>query len=154
MPYLDPLGFPIPTTGGIIPAKPLVYSPSDIAAIGSAAAATGLGAPATPSSTPPANENTIGGYLLQNIPGNLGNEVLAIGNAITGNAPVNNSIPGLQSVVNTAQSLGSALAFITDIPRVTTAVVGLVLVIAGIFALSRGPAVQIVTTAARDTLTS
>jgi hypothetical protein len=48
----------------------------------------------------------------------------------------------------------SALAFITDIPRVVTTLLGLVLIIAGIFALSRGPAVNIVSSAVREAATS
>lgn len=42
------------------------------------------------------------------------------------------------------KTTGAALGFITDIPRVVTTVLGIILIIAGIFALSKGPAVQIV----------
>jgi hypothetical protein len=51
-------------------------------------------------------------------------------------------------------SAGSAISFITDIPRVTTTLLGLILIIAGIFALSRGPAVQIVGGALKEAATS
>lgn len=68
---------------------------------------------------------------------------------------LNPNTPGsLTSSTSPLASAASAIAFITDIPRVTTALIGIVLIIAGIFALTRGPAVQIVTTAARETLTS
>lgn len=48
----------------------------------------------------------------------------------------------------------AALAFITDIPRVATTALGLILIIAGIFALTKGPAVNIVTGAVRNAVTS
>lgn len=48
----------------------------------------------------------------------------------------------------------SALAFITDIPRVVTTLLGLILIIAGIFALAKGPAVNIVSSAVREAATS
>ena len=51
-------------------------------------------------------------------------------------------------------STTAALNFITDIGRVTTTVLGLILIIAGIFALARGPAVQIVGGALREAATS
>jgi len=41
-----------------------------------------------------------------------------------------------------------------SIARVVTILLGAVLIVAGIFALTRGPAVQIVSSAARETLTS
>lgn len=48
----------------------------------------------------------------------------------------------------------AAIAFVTDIPRVATTLLGLILIIAGIFALSKGPAVNIVTSAVRGAVTS
>lgn len=47
-----------------------------------------------------------------------------------------------------------ALAFITDVPRVATTVLGFILIIAGIFALSRGPVVQVVSSSVREAVTS
>lgn len=59
------------------------------------------------------------------------------------------------SMVSTAaSSTGAALAFITDIPRVVTTLLGLILIIAGIFALSKGPVVSVVSSAAQTALTS
>ncbi len=49
---------------------------------------------------------------------------------------------------------GSALSFITDIPRVATTLLGLILIIAGIFALTKGPVVNIVSSAVREAATS
>ena len=40
-------------------------------------------------------------------------------------------------------STKQAIKFITDIPRVATTLLGLILIIAGVFALAKGPAVQI-----------
>lgn len=51
-------------------------------------------------------------------------------------------------------STRSAISFITDIPRVATTLLGLILIIAGIFALSKGPAVNIVSSAVREAVTS
>lgn len=59
-----------------------------------------------------------------------------------------------QATGNTIDSGKAALAFITDIPRVATTLLGLILVIAGIFALTKGPAVNIVTSAVRGAVTS
>lgn len=78
---------------------------------------------------------------------------------LTGNgASINDLLGGIgsaaTSVSNAASAGSAAIAFITDIPRVATTVLGLILIIAGIFALSKGPAVNIVTTAVRDTVTS
>lgn len=50
--------------------------------------------------------------------------------------------------------IGGALSFITDIPRVTTTLLGLILIIAGIFALAHGPAVQIVSGNIKEAVTS
>lgn len=57
-------------------------------------------------------------------------------------------------IVKSAEAASSALDFITDIPRVATTLLGLILIIAGIFALTRGPAVQIVTSAVKEAATS
>lgn len=55
---------------------------------------------------------------------------------------------GVGTVVKTAGDIvnptGKAIKFITDIPRVVTTLLGLILIIAGIFALAKGPAVQII----------
>lgn len=47
-----------------------------------------------------------------------------------------------------------AISFIFDIPRVLTTLIGLILIIAGIFALARGPAVQVLGSAVREAATS
>lgn len=49
---------------------------------------------------------------------------------------------------------GAAWDFITDIPRVVTTVLGIILIIAGIFALTKGPVVNVVGNVARESLTS
>jgi hypothetical protein len=54
----------------------------------------------------------------------------------------------------TIDATSAAVSFITDIPRVVTTLLGLVLIIAGIFALARGPAVNIVASAVREAATS
>lgn len=46
-------------------------------------------------------------------------------------------------VSDVAGNSDKAMKFITDIPRVATTLLGLILIIAGIFALAKGPAVQI-----------
>lgn len=51
-------------------------------------------------------------------------------------------------------SSSTALDFITDIPRVLTALIGVILIIAGIFALAKGPAIQVVGSAIKDAATS
>lgn len=58
------------------------------------------------------------------------------------------------TVSGIGSGVGSALGFITDIPRVATSVLGLILIIAGIFALSRGPAINIVSSAIKTAATS
>lgn len=64
-------------------------------------------------------------------------------------------ISGLISGVSDAVSgTSAAIKFITDIPRVATTLLGLILIIAGIFALSRGPAIQIVGSAIKRGATS
>lgn len=52
-------------------------------------------------------------------------------------------------VTSTVGAATSAVSFITDIPRVVTAILGLIMIIAGIFALSKGPAVNIVSSAVK-----
>ncbi len=78
-----------------------------------------------------------------------------IGNATKG---ANYVAGGAAQAVTTAGDVASGtvslLKIITDIPRMTTMALGLILIIAGIFALARGPAVQIVTGAAKEALTS
>lgn len=64
-----------------------------------------------------------------------------------------NDAPG-GGVMGAVSSAKAGLAFITDIPRVTTTLLGLILIIAGIFALSRGPAVNIVSSAVRGAVVS
>jgi hypothetical protein len=65
------------------------------------------------------------------------------------------AVTGLAGTASTAASATSAaFSFITDIPRVATTVVGIILIIAGIFALSRGPAVEIATDAVKAAATS
>jgi len=66
---------------------------------------------------------------------------------------LNPNTPG-SGLAGTAASIKSGLSFITDIPRVATTLLGLILIIAGIFALSKGPAVQIVGSAVKDAVTS
>lgn len=51
-------------------------------------------------------------------------------------------------------SLTSAFDFITDIPRVATTLLGLILIIAGIFALSRGPVINIAANAIKTAATT
>lgn len=58
------------------------------------------------------------------------------------------------AVSDAVSGTNAAIKFITDIPRVATTVLGLILIIAGIFALSRGPAVQIVSSAVKTAVTS
>lgn len=76
--------------------------------------------------------------------------------------------PGLQSLLeapqiattttnvatSAAQTATSFWGLVTDLPRMATMVIGLILIIAGIFALSRGPAVQVISSAAKTALTS
>jgi len=66
---------------------------------------------------------------------------------------LNPNTPG-SGLAGTAKAIGSGLSFITDIPRVATTLLGLILIIAGIFALSKGPAIQIVGGAVKDAVTS
>lgn len=125
--------------GGIVPGVPSLRGGNDL-----------LGAPTPPAPNAPAGATTpASGFIAwadRNIPF-LG--------AMDDSVDLNPNTPGsLTSSTSPLASAASAIAFITDIPRVTTALIGIVLIIAGIFALTRGPAVQIVTTAARETLTS
>lgn len=53
----------------------------------------------------------------------------------------------VESVGDAVSGTSAALKFISDIPRVTTTLLGLILIIAGIFALAKGPAVNIVSNA-------
>lgn len=62
-------------------------------------------------------------------------------NAASINAATANMQTGVNNVASAASSVGSALSFITNIPRVTTTVLGLILIIAGIFALTKGQTV-------------
>lgn len=55
---------------------------------------------------------------------------------------------------NTVSGASSAIAFITDIPRVTTTVLGLILIIAGIFALSQGAAARVIVNTLHSNATS
>lgn len=80
-----------------------------------------------------------------------------------GKFPLLPGLPGLTpdaigsvigGVGDAAKGAGSAISFITDIPRVATTILGLILVIAGIFALTRGPAVNIVSNAVSKAVTS
>lgn len=59
-----------------------------------------------------------------------------------------------QSASDLTDSAEGAIGFLSDIPRVVTSVIGLILIVAGIFALSRGPAVQVVGGHIKDALTS
>lgn len=71
-----------------------------------------------------------------------------IGSVIKGAGDVAKGLSGA------ASGASSAIKFITDIPRVATTLLGLILVIAGIFALTRGPTVNIVTRAVTGAVTS
>lgn len=71
--------------------------------------------------------------------------------AKSGKGPVSDVVGAVTDVVS---GTSSAVKFITDIPRVATTLLGLILIIAGIFALSRGPAVQIVGGAIKEAVVS
>ena len=68
--------------------------------------------------------------------------------------PLNKFVGSTSDPHSIAGSGGSALDFITDIPRVVTSVLGIILIIAGIFALTKGPVVNVVGDIARESLTS
>lgn len=87
--------------------------------------------------------NTLMGPLLGNVGEPLGGSV---GKSSIGGA--------IKSVADALDTTSAAVKFITDIPRVATTVLGLILIIAGIFALARGPAVQIVSGAVKEAVTS
>lgn len=76
------------------------------------------------------------------------------GNTTQLNQALQNGTGPLETMGSAVDSAKGALAFISDIPRVITSVLGLILIIAGIFALSRGPAVEIVGGHIKDALTS
>lgn len=54
----------------------------------------------------------------------------------------------------TGQATASAFSFITDIPRVTTTILGLILIIAGIFALASGSAAKVIVNTVHANATS
>lgn len=83
--------------------------------------------------------------------GGIGNAINNATNTLMGPLLGNVGTPlggGVGAVVNHAgdivNSTDKAVKFITDIPRVATTLLGLILIIAGVFALAKGPAVQIV----------
>jgi hypothetical protein len=76
----------------------------------------------------------------------------------TSNTNSKTSITGSTNPVTVGQTAGSAtagaLSFITDIPRVTTSLLGLILIIAGIFALSAGSAARVIVNTVHSNVTS
>lgn len=54
------------------------------------------------------------------------------------------------AVSKAVSSTGSALSFLTDIPRLVTSLLGLILIIVGLFALTRGPVVNIVSSKLKE----
>lgn len=74
------------------------------------------------------------------------------------NADIKGGKGGVSEVIgavsDAVSGTSAAVKFITDIPRVATTILGLILIIAGIFALSRGPAVQIVGSAVKEAVVS
>lgn len=92
----------------------------------------------------------------------LGNFVTALANidqsvpmlgSIDSSVGLNPNVPG-STLSNTggAASALSFVSFLSDLPRVATVVLGLVFIIAGVFALTRGPAVNVVSSAVRGAL--
>lgn len=61
---------------------------------------------------------------------------------------------GQGPVTSTVKGAAAAFNFITDIPRVTTTVLGLILIIAGIFALSQGAAARVIVNTLHSNATS
>lgn len=111
-----------------------------------------------PSTASPSTNNNgslgkLGDALLQGLnPLNLF-DVLS-GNTGALDQALQNGTGPLETAGKTVDSVEGAIAFLTDIPRVLTSVLGLILIVAGIFALSRGPAVQVVGGHIKDALTS
>lgn len=60
-----------------------------------------------------------------------------------GKGPLSSVADLLGGVSDAVSGTSAALKFITDIPRVVTTLLGLILIIAGIFALAKGPAIQV-----------
>jgi hypothetical protein len=61
---------------------------------------------------------------------------------------------GTGPATNAVKSVSGALDFITDIPRVATTILGLILIIAGIFALSAGSAARVIVNTVHSNVTS
>ena len=88
---------------------------------------------------------------IENFVGEVGSQ---FGTLTSGSNPALMLGTAASALVTATGSTSAALAFITNIPRMTTTLLGLVLIIAGIFALSRGPAVQIVGGAIKEAVIS
>ncbi|MDE2019927.1 MAG: transglycosylase SLT domain-containing protein [Patescibacteria group bacterium] len=78
----------------------------------------------------------------------------AIGQIPGGTTAQNNIASAAAGTAQAATGLGSAMTFLTDIPRVVTTVLGLIFIIVGLIALTRGPAVNIVSGALKEAATS
>lgn len=75
--------------------------------------------------------------------------------ATSGSGGVGDAVSGfVGGLTGAASGTAKALGFITDLPRVATTLLGLIVLIAGIFALSKGPAIQVVGSIAKKNLTS
>ncbi len=71
-----------------------------------------------------------------------------IGSATAGANAVTGAAANVGSTaLSTAKGVGSLLAIVTDLPRMTTIIIGLILLIAGLFMLGVVPAVKLVTAA-------
>jgi hypothetical protein len=93
-----------------------------------------------------AQENAFG---LGNIFDTLAMGVPVIGPGLSAVGGATNAISGVYTAGKAAVGF---LGFISDLPRLATTLIGVILIIAGIFALSRGPAVQVLGSLAKDAL--
>ena len=110
-----------------------------------------IGGSGVPTDTPATGGNAITNAL-SGIIGWVDKQVPVLGAADSA-VGLNPNTPG-SGLAGLAKGASGAISFITDIPRVTTTLLGLILIIAGIFALSKGPAVNIVASAVKDAATS
>lgn len=135
---LDPFGFPVKS---IVAAQPLQYTASELSQISGAIqdSAADIVPGSSQGSHSPTPQTGLFGLL-----GDVDKAIPALG-ALDDLFDLNPNTSGsLTATDGPAAGIAAGLAFITDIPRVATTLLGLILIIAGVFALSRGPAVQIV----------
>lgn len=124
-----------------------VLSAGDTNVSGNLPALPAIGASDTSSAAPTSGIFGLTAWFDRMFPSTLG--------AMDSSVGLNPNVSGSLLATNgPAAGLSSAVAFITDVPRVTTTILGLILIIAGIFALARGPAVQVIQYAVRENVTS